>query len=175
MELKHQQQTGEANWAYFFQVLSEGICKETLLFTEAMKLNYHKNGLGLPAKADQWSSFKTPNGVWGRMCPVIVASRLHPLAPVNNPSLFSLAPPEEEEAPVLVEQRQCSVGALVNPFSSQLLKRAPSCYYSSGHNVRGVFVSFALLVAEITGSISALWKYSQVSGSAPICRDMNIR
>lgn len=131
IELKHRQQAREENLAYFYppliQVLSVLIYEERLLFTESMKLNFHKNGLSLPAKADQWSSFKTQNGESEAMS--------------VNSSLFSFALTDKqrpqrkrraEEAP----QSYCSVGALVNPFSSQVLKRVPSYYYSSGHNMR---------------------------------------
>lgn len=65
---EHQQER-EEKLAYFFpsliQVLSVLIYEESLLFTEAMKLIFHKSGISLPAKADQRSSFETQNGESG--------------------------------------------------------------------------------------------------------------
>lgn len=162
------------------QVSSVLIYEESLLFTEAMKLKFHKSGLSLPAKADQWSSFKTQNVESGRMSPVILSSCLHPLAPVNNPSLFSFA--HRQTAPPEEEARWRSTRPRVTATWKRLLILShlrcwSVCLLIITHLdiMWGVFVSFALLVAEITGSNSALWNHSQLSGLPCICQDMNIR
>lgn len=114
------------------QVLSVLIFEETLLFTEPMNLVFLRRRISdLHLKLKMDSLRQNVSRHFGPP-----SSR----GPVNNPSLFSIAPPgkerpqrkkRDEEA----AQAYCSVGALVNPFSSQVLKRVPS-YYSSGHNVR---------------------------------------
>lgn len=177
MELKHRELAREENLAYFFppliSVLSVFMDEGSLLFRDALKLDFHNNGLCLPSMADQWSSFKPENGECEAECllscwpPVFTLWHLL-IIPVASHSLPQRKR-RAEEAAIPVENHYCSVGALLNPLSSRGLKRAPSYYYSSGHNLR-CFCELCSPRLRDHRLISALWKQSQLTGLPCFCR-----
>lgn len=142
-----------------------------------------KNGLSLPAKADQWS-FKTQNGKSEAECllsfwpPVFTLWHLLTI-PVSSHSLpLTHSTPRGRGE---LRKRPSSWNRVTAAWERWLILSHLRCWsvclliITHLDIMWCVFVSFALLFAEITGSISALWNNSQLSGLPCICRDMNIR